>query len=77
MQMAHRSTSSSTHPVLKTVHKTFKTPRLDKNKLKLNQDKTKFLLIAWQYHRSKFQSNFPMDILSRNISPTPSAQIWV
>ena len=43
------------------------------NKLKLNLDNTKFLVIGKKCHRKDFASSFPIDILGNNISPTPTA----
>ena len=45
-----------------------------KNKLKLNPDKTEFLLIGNKCHRKDFTSSFPIDILGNQISPTPTAR---
>ena len=44
------------------------------NKLKLNPDKTEFLLIGNQCHRSKFSSKFPIEILGNLLSPSPFAR---
>ena len=44
------------------------------NKLKLNPDKTEFLLIGNKCHRKDFLPSFPIDILGNNISPIPSAR---
>ena len=45
-----------------------------KNKLKLNPDKTEFLLIGNQCHRKKFDSYFPIDILGNLLTPAPHAR---
>ena len=45
-----------------------------KNKLKLNPDKTEFLLIGNKCHRKNFTSTFPIDILGNQISPKPTAR---
>ena len=37
------------------------------NKLKLNPDKTEFMLIGNKCHRNKFNSKFPVDILNNSI----------
>ena len=47
---------------------------MHKNKLKLNPDKTEFLLIGNKCHRKNFTSSFPIDILGNQISPTPTAR---
>ena len=82
-QMTLRSTTPSTHPVLKNQPKTSKTHActivsvqdwMNKNKLKLNPDKTEFLLIGNKRHRKNFTSSFPIDILGNQISPTQTAR---
>ena len=45
-----------------------------KNKLKLNPDKTEFILIANKCHRNKFNSEFPVEILSNSIAPAAHAK---
>ena len=45
-----------------------------KNKLKLNPDKTEFLLIGNKCHRKNFTSSFPIDIIGNQISPTKTAR---
>ena len=45
-----------------------------KIKLKLNPDKTEFLLIGKQNHLKYLNGSFPMDINSNNISPKPTAR---
>ena len=45
-----------------------------KNNFKLNRNKTELLLIDNKCHRVEFKSCFPIDILSNNIPPTPSAR---
>ena len=42
-----------------------------KNKLKLNPDKTEFMLIGNKCHRNKFDSKFPVDILNNSIPLAP------
>ena len=44
------------------------------NKLKLNPDKTEFMLIGNKCHRKKFVSKFPTNILGNNLSPTDHAR---
>ncbi len=44
------------------------------NLLKLNPDKTEFLLIGNKCHREKFVSEFPIDILGNPLSPSDSAR---
>ena len=39
------------------------------NKLKLNPDKTEFMLIGNKCHRNTFDSKFPVDILNNSIPP--------
>ena len=43
------------------------------NILKLNPDKTEFLLIGTKYMREKYASLFPTDILGNDISPADQA----
>ncbi len=45
-----------------------------KNKLKLNPDKTEFLVIGNTCHRSKFHGKFPISILNNSISPSKTAK---
>ena len=47
---------------------------LCENKLKLNPNEAKFLLIGIKHHRKDFLSSFSIDILHNSISPTPSAR---
>ena len=58
MQMTHRSITPSTHPVWKIYPKPSKltsiSPGLKKNKLKLNPEKTKFLLIGNNANKETF-----------------------
>ena len=44
------------------------------NKLKLNPDKTEFMLIGNKCHRSKFDSKFPFDLLGSKLFPAPFAR---
>ena len=44
------------------------------NKLKLNPDKTEFMLIGNKCHRNKFDSKFPVDILNNSIPPAAHAK---
>ena len=44
------------------------------NKLKLNPDKTEFMLIGNKRHREKFNSWLPVEILSNSINPAPHAR---
>ena len=44
------------------------------NKLKLNPDKTEFILIGNTCHRNKFDSKFPVDILNNSIPPAAHAK---
>ena len=44
------------------------------NKLKLNLDKTEFMLIGNKRHRNKFDSKFPVDILNNSIPPEAHAK---
>ena len=44
------------------------------NKLKLNPDKTEFMLIGNKCHRNKFNSKFPVDILNNSIPPATHAK---
>jgi hypothetical protein len=44
------------------------------NKLKLNPDKTEFLLIGNKCHRYKFSDKFPINILGNKINPAPNAR---
>ena len=44
------------------------------NKLKLNQDKTEFMLIGNKCFRNKFDSKFPVDILNNSIPPAAHAK---
>ena len=44
------------------------------NKLKLNPDKTEFLLIGNQIQRKKFSDKFPIEILGNKISPAKTAK---
>ena len=44
------------------------------NKLKLNPDKTEFMLIGNKRHRNKFNSKFPVDILNNSIPPAAHAK---
>ena len=44
------------------------------NKLKLNPDKTEFMLIGNKCHRNKFNSKFPVDILNNSIPPAAHAK---
>jgi hypothetical protein len=44
------------------------------NKLKLNPDKTEFMLIGNKCHRNKFNSFFPVEILKNKISPAANAK---
>ena len=44
------------------------------NKLKLNPDKTEFLLIGNKCHRNKLLSKFPINLLGNSISPAPKAR---
>ena len=45
-----------------------------KIKLKLNPDKTEFLLIGNNCHRKNFTTSFPIDILGNQISTIPTAR---
>ena len=44
------------------------------NKLKLNPDKTEFLLIGNKTQRTKFTHLFPVDLLGNLVAPAPSAR---
>ena len=44
------------------------------NKLKLNPDKTEFLLIGNKCHPNKFSSEFPVEILNNSILPAAHAK---
>ena len=44
------------------------------NKLKLNPDKTEFMLIGNKCHRNKFNSEFPVEILNNSIPPAAHAK---
>jgi hypothetical protein len=44
------------------------------NKLKLNPDKTEFMLIGNKCHREKFNSVFPVEILQNKIPPAANAK---
>ena len=44
------------------------------NKLKLNPDKTEFMLIGNKCHRNKFNSEFPVEILNNSILPAAHAK---
>ena len=44
------------------------------NKLKLNPDKTEFLIIGNKSQRAKFSSKFPISLLDNDILPAPSAR---
>ena len=44
------------------------------NKLKLNPDKTEFMLIGNKRRRNKFNSKFPVDILNNSIPPAAHAK---
>ena len=44
------------------------------NKLKLNPDKTEFMLIGNKCHRKKFEQNFPIELFGSKLSPTPTAR---
>ena len=44
------------------------------NKLKLNPDKTEFMLIGSKRHRQKFDSKFPLNLIGSKLSPTPTAR---
>ena len=44
------------------------------NKLKLNPDKTEFVLIGNKSQRQKFTSKFPISILGNQLTPTPLAK---
>ena len=44
------------------------------NKLKLNPDKTEFMLIGNKWHRNKFDLKFPVDILNNSIPPAAHAK---
>ena len=44
------------------------------NKLKLNPDKTEFMLIGNQCHRNKLLDNFPADILGNSLNPAQFAR---
>jgi hypothetical protein len=44
------------------------------NKLKLNPDKTEFMLIGNKCHREKFKSVFPVEILQNKIPPAAKAK---
>ena len=44
------------------------------NKLKLNPDKTEFLLIGNEQQRSKYLSNFPIELLGVKTNPAKSAR---
>ena len=43
-------------------------------KLKLNPDKTEFLLIGYEQQRSKYLSMFPIELLGVKTNPAKSAQ---
>ena len=45
------------------------------NKLKLNPDKTEFMVIGNKCHCNRFDSRFPVDILNNSIPPTAHAKI--
>ena len=47
---------------------------MSKNKLKLNPDKTEFLLIGNGMQRQKFVSSFPIELLGSDISPAASCR---
>ena len=44
------------------------------NRLKLNPDKTDFMLIGKKRHRNKFDSKFSVDILNNSIPPGAHAK---
>ena len=44
------------------------------NKLKLNPDKTEFMLISNKRYRHKFDSKFPVDILNNSNPPAAHAK---
>ena len=44
------------------------------NKLKLNPDKTEFMLIGNKRHRQKFDSKFPLELIGSKLSPAPTAR---
>ena len=44
------------------------------NKLKLNPNRTEFMLIGNKLHRNKFDSKFPVDILNNLIPPVAHAK---
>ena len=44
------------------------------NKLKLNPDKTEFLLIGTRVQRNKFKDIFPIELMGNNVNPAPSAR---
>ena len=44
------------------------------NKLKLNPDKTEFMLIGNKCHRTNFDSKFPLELIGSKLSPAPSAR---
>ncbi len=47
---------------------------MTQNKLKLNPDKTEFLLIGNKIQREKFSNFFPVNLLDKETTPTPSAR---
>ena len=47
---------------------------MQENKLKLNPDKTEFLLIGNKCHRNKLLSKFPINLLGNSIFPAPKAR---
>ena len=44
------------------------------NKLKLNPDKTEFMLIGNKRHRQKFDSKLPLELTGSKLSPAPTAR---
>ena len=44
------------------------------NKLKLNPDKTEFILIGFQNNRKQLRSHFPINILGNQVLPTQNVK---
>ena len=65
----HSNKIKSLHECLTSIHDWMFT-----NKLKLNPDKIEFKLIGNKCHRNKFNSEFPVEILSNSIIPAAHAK---
>jgi len=69
-------TSATFHPQIQTLQNTLTSVQdwMFENKLKLNPDKTEFLLIGNSIQRAKVSHHFPISLMGNNISPSPSAK---